>query len=177
MKPTFPEFRQELVKLLEEDQEEIRNHYKKLKALGPEEERGLLNQQLNEHCHIRAKRMMEIIETIKEPSISNIGQEGSEAVSVLALHSYLDEMKKVLATYEEVYKRNPDDVNKESIPSLTDRIMVLEQKNQLFGNNWMLDKSGKYFLVPVKDFEHMNQRRAKYGLNPRMKPTVYAVGE
>ncbi len=85
---------------------------------------------------------------------------------MLALHSYLDEMKKVLAAYQKVYKRNPDDVNKESIPSLTDRIMVLEQRTQLFGNNWMLDKKGKYFLVPVKDFEHMNQRRAKYGLNP-----------
>lgn len=61
--------------------------------------------------------------------------------------------------------------------SLADRIMAFEQRTQLYGSNWTIDKSGKYFLIPVKAFEHMNERRAKFGLGPRMKPTVYAIGE
>jgi hypothetical protein len=55
--------------------------------------------------------------------------------------------------------------------------MAFEQRKQLYGNNWMVDKNGKFFLIPVEDFEHMNDRRAKFGLGPRMKPTVYAIGE
>jgi len=55
--------------------------------------------------------------------------------------------------------------------------MVFEYRTQLYGNNWSIDKDGNYFMIPVEDFEHMNERRAKFGLKPRMRPTVYAVGE
>jgi hypothetical protein len=177
MNIAFPHYQKELVKLGEEDQQEIRSHYQKLKLLESEEEKEQLTTSLKAHCHARAKRMMEMLREIKEPSISNIGPDGSEMVSVLALHSYIDEMKEVLAAYQTAYKRNPDDVCSESIPSLTDRIMAFEQRKQLYGNNWMVDKNGKFFLIPVEDFEHMNDRRAKFGLGPRMKPTVYAIGE
>jgi hypothetical protein len=173
----FSELRQELIKLGEEDQTEIRAHYQKLKLLETDYEKAQLEIQLKAHCHSRAERLMEILDIIKEPSISNVGIEGSEVISLLALHSYLDEMKKVLAAYEKVYELEPKDVYQESIPSLTDRIMAFEQRIQLYGNNWMIDKYGKYFMIPVKDFEHMNARRAQFGLGPRMKPTVYAVGE
>ena len=91
----YPNYRDELVELGRQDQKEIRNHYQKLKSLTSDKARETLNQKLKEHCHIRAERMMQILKIIKEPSISNIGIEGSEMVSVLALHSYYDEMKKV----------------------------------------------------------------------------------
>lgn len=177
MNISFPQYRDELIKLVKEDQSEIRQHYQKLKALDSEAAKVKLNGQLKMHCHARAEKMMDILHEIKEPSISNIGLQGSEAVSALALHSYLDEMKEVLAAYEVAYARDPNDVYKESIPSLTDRIMVFEERTQLYGNNWSLDKDGRYFLIPVKDFKHMNERRTKFGLGPRMKPTVYAIGE
>jgi hypothetical protein len=172
----FPELSVELIELGEQDQTEIRAHYQKLKLLS-ESEQAKLNSQLKAHCHARASRMMEILDEIKEPSISNIGIEGSEMVSLLALHSYLDEMKQVLTTYQKAYDRDPANIYNESIPSLTDRIMAFETRTQLFGNNWMIDKNGKYFLIPVQDFEHMNERRAKFGIGPRMKPTVYAIGQ
>jgi hypothetical protein len=41
MEPAFPEFKQESIELLKEDQKEIRSHYKKLKTLGSEEERRI----------------------------------------------------------------------------------------------------------------------------------------
>lgn len=156
----FPELRQELIKLGSDDQAEIRAHYQKLNLLKSEEEKEKLNQQLKAHCHARAQRMMEILDVIKEPSISNVGTEGSQVISLLALHSCLDEMKKVLVAYERVYKNDPSNVYNEAIPSLTDRIMVFEQRTQLYGNNWTVDKYGNYFLIPVKDFEQMNTRRS-----------------
>jgi len=108
----FPHYRVELTKLVKEDQAEIRSHYQKLKSLHSQEEKEKLNNQLNIHCHARAVRMLKILHDIKEPSISNIGREGSEAISVLALHSYLDEMKEVLAAYQIAYERNPENIYK-----------------------------------------------------------------
>ncbi|HET8992118.1 MAG TPA: hypothetical protein VFN31_03755 [Candidatus Saccharimonadales bacterium] len=177
MSVAFPELRQDLIQLGEEDQAEIRAHYQTLKSLEAEEEKLELESQLKAHCHARAERMMEILNIIKEPSISNVGEEGSQVISLLALHSYLDEMKSVLVAFEKVYRQDPTNVYNEAIPSLTDRIMAFEHRVQLYGNNWRLDKEGKYFMIPVKDFEHMNERRAQFGLGPRMKPTVYAIGE
>jgi hypothetical protein len=95
MSVKFPHYERELVKLGREDQIEIRSHYQKLKNLNTKESKQRLNAQLKAHCHARAELMIAIIEEIKEPTISNIG-DGSEVVSFLALHSYLDEMKKVL---------------------------------------------------------------------------------
>ena len=97
MSVVYPELRQELIKLGEEDQTEIREHYKKLNALKTDAEKEQLETQLKAHCHTRAERMIEILKTIKEPSISNVGIEGSQVISFLALHSYLDEMKNSLA--------------------------------------------------------------------------------
>ena len=177
MDVAFPDLRQELIRLGKEDQAEIRSHYQKLKVLKCEEDKERLTKQLKARCHCRAERMMEILEEIKEPTISNVRVEGSQVISVLALHSYLDEMKKVLAVFEKVHHKDPDNVYNEAIPSLKDRVMVFEQRTQLYGNNWMIDKNGEYFLMPAKDFEHMNERRAQFGSGPRMKPVVYAIGE
>ena len=177
MRVVFPELRQELIRLGAEDQAEIRAHYQKLEALKTVDEKSQLEAQLKAHCHARAERMMEILDIIKEPSISNVGVEGSQVISLLALHSYLDEMKSVLAAFEKVYKQDPTNTHNEAIPSLTDRILAFEHRIQLYGNNWMIDRNGEYFMIPVQDFKHMNERRAQFGLGPRMKPTVYAIGE
>lgn len=173
----YPKYEQELIRLGTKDQAEIRSHNQKLKSLASNKEQELLHRQLKKHCHARALKMMEILTDIIEPSISNIGEKGSQWVSVLSLHSYLDEMKVVLDAYQKAYQKNPLNVCKDSIPSLTDRIMVIKLRKQLYGNNWMVDKNGKYFLIPVIDFSHMNDRRAQFGLGPRMKPIVYAIGE
>lgn len=52
------------------------------------------------------QKMMVIPQEFNEPSISNIGQDGSETSSILALHSYLDEMNKVVAACQVASERN-----------------------------------------------------------------------
>ena len=175
-KERFPGFKKELMRLEDEDQAEVRIHYQVLKDAQTEEKRKQLNDLLASHCHTRACRMLEILDEIKEPTIGNVGLEGSKAVSLLTLHSYLEVMKKVLAIYETVYKRNPSDIYGQAIPPLVDRIMILEHHMQLFGTNWYMGNAGKLLLVPVKDFPNMNRRRAQYGLEHARKPTILSVG-
>ncbi|GAC1390981.1 MAG: hypothetical protein NVSMB46_02000 [Candidatus Saccharimonadales bacterium] len=172
----YPHIKEELIALDEEDQKEIRHHYQHLQEASSVVEKKQLNDQLATHCHIRAHRMLVILDEIKKPTTDNIGVEGSQAVSLLALHAYVPVMKKVLAIYERIYKTDPTSIYYQAIPPLTDRIMILEQRLQKFGTNWCMDKNGKLFLVPVTDFAHVNKRRREYGLDPIKRPVILSVG-
>lgn len=176
MKVKFPAAKKELVNLEREDQAEVRGHSNVLKGLSSESQKRRQSDLLARRCHARADTMLEILGEIKDPTIENIGLEGSKAVSLLALHSYLDVMKKILSVYERNFQENPVNIYYQAIPSLTDRIMILERRIQLFGTNWSVAKDEKIFLIPVKDFATMNQRRARYGLKPTRRPVNLSFG-
>ncbi len=120
--------------------------------------------------------MLAILEEIGEPTIDNIGADGSQAISVLALHSRLSIMKRVLRAFEACYDQDPASVYHEAIPSLTDRVLIIERKEQHFGTQWMLGADGKFFLPTVEDFARMNQRRAAHGLGKAKHPVDLTYG-
>lgn len=169
-KVRFPEYRRELLSMLEQDQRELRSLQANLQKLPSKKSKKAKEYETFRECHIRAHRMLDILNEIKEPTAENIGIDGSRAISVIALHSYLSVMKKVLVLFEKHFKTGKGVIDPESIVSLTDRIMIIEHKYQRFGSNWMIDSLGKPFLITVEDFKKMNQRRAKYGLKPRQRP-------
>jgi len=140
-----------------------------------------LNQSKNIYSqfHVRANRMLEILDIIKLPSIENIGADGCGALLLLAQHSYIGCMQKVLSAIEESLVADPDSFPVENIPSLIDRIMVIKKRKQKFGTQWSISENGKMetaYLIPVEDFKNMNKRRKKYGLGPAMKVTDLAYG-
>lgn len=172
----YPEYAHELLSMAKEDQQEARNMERIMDAMPTEAERQRYRQKIADNFHERAKRMLEILDVIGAPTFENIGKEAAEMVSLFALHSYVDEMKKVLAIYEKQFKIDPDSFYKEAIPPLTDRIMIAEQRCQKFGTNWSITKDGNWFLIPVKGFENANKLRAKYDLYPMRKPRNLSVG-
>lgn len=120
--------------------------------------------------------MMEILDKIGMPTTENIGDDGSQAVSVIAIHSRLSIMKKVLDLFEKCYEKDPRSVYHEAIPSLTDWVLILEHKKQKFGTQWMMGADGKFFLPPVEDFKNINSRRAAYGLGKARRPRDLTYG-
>ncbi|MEO8105019.1 MAG: hypothetical protein ABI602_01650 [Candidatus Saccharibacteria bacterium] len=169
----FPRQREELLKLAFEDQLQAKGHSVGGLDLGSQQFKSV---QITNDYHIRAHKMLEILDIVKAPTITNIGMDGSKAVSLLALHSYLDLMKRVLVVFEQQFARDPAGIYFQAIPPLTDRITILESKSQSFGTNWTIDQDGKPFLITVKNFSDMNKRRAKYGLKPSHRPVNLAVG-
>jgi len=161
--------------MAEEDQNEVRNMQRLMDAMATDAERQAYRQQVADHCHQRATRMLQILDAIGAPTIAKLGP-AAEVVSLFALHSYLDEMKKVLELYEKQFAIDPDSIYKEAIPPLTDRIMIAGQRQQKFGTNWSISKDGTWFLIPVVDFAAANKLREKYGLGPIRKPRVLSVG-
>lgn len=172
----YPDLAQELLLMAEEDQHEARNMYRIMDAMPNAADRDVYRKKMADNFHKRAERMLEILEIIGVPTFDNIGKDAAETVSLFALHSYLDEMKHVLKIYEQQYSVNPENIYKEAIPPLTDRIMIAEQRRQKFGTNWNVTKDGRWFLIRVDNFVKANELRANYGLYPMRKPRVLAVG-
>jgi len=169
----FPKISKELLEIVELEQEDIKTVF----GVKPNSDnfdndvRALMMR-----CHARTDRLLEILEIIKKPTVSNIGASGSEAVAILTMHSYLQDMKYVLELFENTYLVNPKDIHYQSIPALKDRITVLESRKQLYGTQWMNDKHSNPFLIEIIDSKNVTKRRQKYGLGQIKNPKNLGKG-
>lgn len=166
---TSQTIRKRLVHLFKEDQAEV-VHFSKITEQLDAKERQFQSEQLTKNCQHRAAEVIEFLRTIELPLLSKIGDDGAQALSVIALHANLSIMEKVLASFEQCYKLRPDDTYLPAIPSLTDRILVLKRQKQLFGTQWMPGSKGIPFLFPVNDFASVNNRRNQYGIGQLGRP-------
>lgn len=165
-----PHHRKELLELLKEDQREVRACSRAYRHSRNDTDAQHIRQQFVRHSHDRVERGLAILNEIGVPTVANIGADGAQALSVLALHAKMDAMRRILQAFEECYRADPKSVYNEAIPSLTDRFRILDGKRQIFGTQWMLGEDGKFFLPPVEDFKRMNDHRAVYGLGRSQHP-------
>jgi hypothetical protein len=173
----YPAQAQELVQLLKEDQEERRATGKAYFQAVDNTNLKLHRATLAKNAQQRVQRVLQILNEVGEPSLSNIGEEAAQAVSVLAVHGSLDSLRRILAAFIDLYEQYPDDTYYQAIPSMTDWVLVLERKPQRFGTQWLFDYNRQPYLPPVEDFEHVNKRRAKYDIEPLRWPRSLAIPE
>ena len=166
----YPNYQNELLEILKADQQEVRACSKAYRRAPHAADTLNLRDEFIRRGRERANRALEILDEIKTPTIENIGADGSQALSVLALHSTLSVMKRILDAFLKSHRRDPRSVYFEATPSLTDRILIIERKKQRFGTQWMLGADGKFFLPPVEDFKRLNERRAAHGLGKSRHP-------
>ena len=173
----FPELAQELTRLLDQDQVEWREYARK--EFEAHDKSNLLadKQLLRQRVEKRTLRVLEILEDIGEPSISNIGTEGCLAISILATHASLKTTRCILKSFNDLYARDKTNTRYQSIPAMTDWLAVLERKPQVFGTIWLMDHRGYPFLPTVEDFEHVNERHAEYDIEPLRWPKSLAIPE
>lgn len=140
---------------------------------------------LKQHMKQRAQRMLAILDEIGEPSLSNIGANAAQAVSVLAIHEGGATLKRVLDIFSQLYERNKEDTFGQAIPSMTDWWLLSQRKPERFATQWLFDKSKRPYLPLVEDFnpkdpasiERLNRRRAEYGIEPFRWPKSLAIPE
>ena len=165
---------QELVRLLEEDQQESRIMGR---AFFQADNTNLVDQQKNimRKRDQRAKKALQILKEIGDPSISNLGVAGAQAMSILALHASPNVLREVLGAFTKLYQRKAEDTYYQAIPSMTDLLLILEHHKQRFATQWLFDKNKQPFLPSVEDFEHVNERRHLYGIEPLHWPKSLAL--
>jgi hypothetical protein len=94
-----------------------------------------------------------------------VGLEGSDRAFIIILHAPLSYQKK----YFEMIKTAVDkeDIPKNSIAYLTDKILTKEGKKQLYGTQLKYSYETKsYEFKPIEDEKNVNERRKEMGLGP-----------
>jgi hypothetical protein len=96
------------------------------------------------------------------PTISLVGKNGSHAAWLVVQHSpNLRFQKECLKKMQSAVKIK--EVNKRNIAYLTDRILIKEKKNQLFGTQFRLIKN-KFEPFPIQNLTDLGRRRRAYEL-------------
>lgn len=169
----YPQYADELKQLLAEDQTET-------KALG----RAFWNDDKKyrqkaaihtDKMQRRTNRMLQILQHIGEPSIANIGGDGALAMSVLATHDPQQALPAVLKKFKQLLVRDRQECRYQSIPAMTDWLLILKRKPQRFGTQWLFNENKWPFLPTTENFGQVNERRAAYGLEPLTWPKSLAI--
>lgn len=174
----YPQLAAELTQILEADQIEKKDFARRYFTSDDPSQFDAEKIELERNTKERSARMLQILEEIGgEPSLSNIGSDGALAVSVLASHDGPVVLDRVLAAFEAVYAKDKQDCRYQSIPAMTDASRLAKREPQRFGTQWFFDADKYPFLSTVEDFEHINERRHEYGIEPLRWPRSMALPE
>lgn len=168
----------ELAQLLEADQIEKKDFARRYFASGDPSQFDAEKAELERNTKERSARMLQILKEVDgEPSLSNIGTDGALAVSVLASHDGPEVLDAVLEAFEALYQKDRNDCRYQSIPAMADASRLAKRQPQRFGTQWFFDDTKYPFLPTVEDFEHVNERRQEYGIEPLRWPRSLAMPE
>lgn len=114
------------------------------------------------------KNVQELKKIIKRygwPKISDVGVEGSEAAWLIVQHADFDPkfQTNTLRLLKKYAKKK--EVPLYQIAYLTDRILVNQNKKQIFGTQFYKTKRG-FKLRPIGNLRDIDKRRAKFNLPP-----------
>ncbi len=148
----------ELRAMVKEDQQ-IR--FKIINSKVIQEEDSLSIEHIDQH---NFSKLQKIIETYGWPGYNLVGEEGSNIMWLLIQHqdNHLEFQKKCLV----LLKKAVDNNNASFInyAYLIDRIFINEGKEQIYGTQWKIIE-GNLSLQPVKDYDHLDERRKQAGLS------------
>jgi hypothetical protein len=109
------------------------------------------------------KRMKEIIGKHGWPGRSLVGKDGSHAAWLLIQHAdrNLEFQKKCLSLMKQALPKG--EVSGQEVAYLTDRVLVAENKKQLYGTQCLI-VNGEVKFQPIEDEARVDKRRAEVGL-------------
>ncbi len=167
---TFQRLKYELISMAEVDQQSAMDFFGSLSLINNEQHREIELYQHYRQCHVRANRMVEIVNIIGTPSLQTIGIQGLKSVGLLTQHSYIDAMKLMLKILEKEFEIHPNKTLGLLLPPIVDRVMIIEIRIQRFGTQWILSENNVPFLAPLENFKAANNLRKKYKMPPMKKP-------
>ncbi len=153
----YPEIANEIITMAQQDQL-LRFDKRPLGDKDKEDEIKRTNQEYE--LKIRA-----IIKKIGWPTISKVGREASFKAWLLVQHHSEEFQKESLELMEKVYAENMSEIDPQNIAYLKDKILVRQNSKQLYGTQAKKASDGKFYIFPIEDRAHVNERRKAVGLN------------
>jgi hypothetical protein len=163
VKPANEELRQELLRRVKEDQD-ARKKYIELMTQQPGGVPEAVKKKMEEIDRTNTKRLKEIVDQHGWPGKSLVGEDGAQAAWLLIQHADLDRpfQKKCLELLRAAFKKG--EVTGQQVAYLTDRVLVGENKKQLYGTQFQ-ERDGKWAPFPIEDEANVDKRRKEVGLS------------
>lgn len=99
------------------------------------------------------------------PSNVEIGERGSMTLFLVIQHADLNTQEQYLPLIEKAYEKG--NLAGGNMALIKDRILLRKGQNQIYGTQVAFDNQSKsYYLLPLSDIEHVDERRKSLGLTP-----------
>ena len=155
------ELSEEIIQMNKEDQE---LRYKLMESITPEGEMdSIVLQSIGEIDMRNTNRMKEIIETYGWPTISLVGKEAASMAIFLVIHADRDTAFQIKCLSLMKLAAEKEDIDLASYAVLIDRVLVHQDKEQIYGTQGGCDQSG-WTADPIKEKDTIEERRKELGL-------------
>jgi len=120
---------------------------------------------INYHDSINLLKVTAILDEKGWVGPDKIGGQANQALFLVIQHSNLATQQKYLPMMREAVKNK--NASGSSLALLEDRVALGEGRKQVYGSQIGRNKeSGKYYVLPLEDPDHVDERRAAVGLGP-----------
>lgn len=128
-------------------------------------DRGMQKMYASKQANLDSINLIETEKILKNgfPTRQQVGSE-SETLFLVIQHSNLNVMEQYYTLFEKAAEKG--DLNWRTLCIMTDRIRKKRGFKQIYGTQIIRDANGKSSLYEVEDFENLNKRRLKIGLEP-----------
>lgn len=158
--------RDTLLAILERDQQwrqQIRDVQDKYGRDSPETQ--ALWKTINYHDSINLLKVTAILDEKGWVGPDKIGSQANQTLFLVIQHSNLATQQKYLPMMREAVKNK--NASGSSLALLEDRVALGEGRKQLYGSQIGMNReTGKYYVLPLEDPDHVDERRAAVGLGP-----------
>lgn len=153
-----------LARMVQADQE-VRNEITQAMTSGNNQAIPQIARRMEEIDRHNTSQMRQIVKTYGWPTVKLVGRQGAQDAWLLVQHAdqnpkfqreCLDLMQPLLAS---------EQVSKQNVAYLTDRVLLAEGKKQLYGTQFQQNAKGEWEPKPIEDPENVDKRRLEMGLN------------
>lgn len=108
--------------------------------------------------------VVSILDQCGIPTLKDVSERQLQAIWLVIQHSDTRYQKK----YLRMFKKAADlgDLDKKHVLTMEDRILVYDNKPQVYGTQIRVNSDGSYELIKIIDPEYVNQRRREAGFPP-----------
>ena len=165
LSPDYPALQAELVAIYDNDQNF------RLQVDGVEKANGADSPQMHalwktisKYDHDNIVKVMAILDQYGWIGSDQIGTKANSALFLVIQHNDLKTQEKYLPMMREAVKAKKAQAS--SLALLEDRVALGEHRLQTYGSQIGRDSTGQYYVRPLEDPDHVDERRNLAGLEP-----------
>ncbi|RZJ88279.1 MAG: hypothetical protein EOO20_14050 [Chryseobacterium sp.] len=126
---------------------------------------SVLAKKIDSIDYVNLPVVKKIIKTYGWLGSKDIGEKANAAIYLVIQHADQKDRASFLPIMRNAVKSNS--ASKQDLANLEDRVALDQGRAQIYGTQLgMNEKTGKYYLFPLKDPEHVDLRRSKMGMIP-----------